>query len=141
MYFITSVSAIDTANPFRISEVKDLESANTESFPASESPKASTIYVAKTSIISGSDVKLFSPNLDEDGKWIIYLTLTKAGADKFRIETCRLIGKQLAIILDGKLMSAPVLRAPIEDGMIVISGNFDEDWLVKMTSYFEKQDK
>lgn len=99
------------------------------------------IHVSRAAIIERSDVERFLPQPNAEGEWHVIVTLTKSGTKKFREATQRLVGKQLAIILDGKLMNAPILRAPIEDGHIVLAGHFDEDWLIKMTSYFESSNK
>jgi preprotein translocase subunit SecD len=34
------------------------------------------------------------------------------------------VGRQLAVVLDGKLLSAPVIRSPIESGAAVVNGDF-----------------
>ncbi|GEP44890.1 SecDF P1 head subdomain-containing protein [Brevifollis gellanilyticus] len=126
---------------FRVSEVVDFETPESDSFPASEYANAERIFVKKTSIITDVDVKQFSPQMNEDDQWIVLLILTEDGTEKFRQATSCLIGKQLAIILNGRLVSAPVLRAPIEDGNIIISGNLDKYELMTMTSHFERQGK
>ena len=46
------------------------------------------------------------------------------GAKKFGKATSTGVGKQLAIVLDGKIVSAPVIRDTIASGNGQISGNF-----------------
>ena len=53
--------------------------------------------------------------------WEIYFTLNKAGAAKFSEATKRLVGKQLAIVLDGVVASAPVVNGQIPNGSGVIT--------------------
>ena len=36
------------------------------------------------------------------------------------------VDRRLAIVLDGQLYSAPVIRAPMENGLCAITGNFDD---------------
>jgi preprotein translocase subunit SecD len=59
--------------------------------------------------------------------WQIQFEMTGEGADTFSEVTTRLQGKQLAIILDGAVISAPVVQNPITDGIGVITGSFDKE--------------
>ncbi len=54
----------------------------------------------------------------------IALSFNSAGADKFARVTQENVGRLLAIVLDGELYSAPVIRVPILDGNAVIEGDF-----------------
>jgi len=57
----------------------------------------------------------------------VSLQFDKEGADLFADLTKRNIGKQIAIFLDGEVISAPVVQAEILGGQAVISGNFSID--------------
>jgi preprotein translocase subunit SecD len=59
--------------------------------------------------------------------WRIQFEATNAGRDTIAEVTTRLQGKQLAIILDGSVISAPVVQNPITDGVGVITGNFTKE--------------
>jgi preprotein translocase subunit SecD len=50
----------------------------------------------------------------------------KAGSAKFAAATQRLLNKQLAIVLDGTIQSAPTVQSAITGGQGVITGNFTE---------------
>ena len=54
----------------------------------------------------------------------IMIDFDDAGAATFGDITSRNVGQQLAIVLDGKLMSAPVIKQPIRSGSAVIDGAF-----------------
>ncbi len=54
----------------------------------------------------------------------IALSFTSKGAELFGKVTQENVGHQLAIVLDGELYSAPVIRVPILDGNAVIEGDF-----------------
>ncbi len=58
--------------------------------------------------------------------WIVSFQLTGDGAKTFGTVTTRLQGKQLAIILDRRVESAPTVQQPITDGRGQITGNFSE---------------
>jgi preprotein translocase subunit SecD len=58
--------------------------------------------------------------------WLVQFNLNKAGGAKFAAATQRLVGKQLAIVLDGTVQSAPTVQSAITGGQGVITGNFSE---------------
>jgi len=53
--------------------------------------------------------------------WEVDFTLNKSGAGKFSEATKRLVNKQLAIVLDGVVESAPVVQGQIPNGSGVIT--------------------
>ncbi len=58
------------------------------------------------------------------GEPYVSLTLNSKGAQLFANVTATNVGKRLAIVLDGKVVSAPVIREAIPSGQAQISGNF-----------------
>ena len=58
--------------------------------------------------------------------WLVQFNLNKAGSAKFAAATTRLVGKQLAIVLDGTVQSAPTVQNAITGGQGVITGSFTE---------------
>ena len=56
---------------------------------------------------------------------IVSLQFNAAGAKKFSEVTAANVGKRLAIVLDGKVQSAPRIREAIPSGEAVITGRFD----------------
>lgn len=58
------------------------------------------------------------------GEPYVSLALNSKGAEQFYAITQANVGKRLAIVLDGKVQSAPVIREPIPSGQAQISGNF-----------------
>ncbi|MCB1124889.1 MAG: hypothetical protein KDM81_00225, partial [Verrucomicrobiae bacterium] len=61
------------------------------------------------------------------GSLKIHLQFNSEGAGKFADITRASVGRQLAIVLDGELYSAPVIREPITGGSCEISGNFNQE--------------
>jgi preprotein translocase subunit SecD len=55
---------------------------------------------------------------------LVGLEFTSEGADKFAKVTRENVGKPLAVILDGKVLSAPVIQGEITGGNAQITGNF-----------------
>lgn len=58
---------------------------------------------------------------------IVTITFTAEGADLFEEITTNNVGRQLAIFLDGEMVSAPRINEPISGGRAVISGGFTPD--------------
>jgi len=81
--------------------------------------------VSKRIIISGENLLDAQPKMDtQTNQTIVSFTLDRVGAKRFGKATSTGIGKQLAIILDGKIISAPVVRDTIASGSGQISGGF-----------------
>lgn len=58
------------------------------------------------------------------GEPYVSITLNSKGGQIFANVTATNVGKRLAIVLDGKVVSAPVIREAIPSGQAQISGNF-----------------
>lgn len=60
----------------------------------------------------------------QNKKYVVELTLTDEGATKFAVATAANVGKQIAIIYDGEVISAPTVNEAIGGGTARISGQF-----------------
>lgn len=79
--------------------------------------------------VTGTDVADAIPQFDTTGQgWMVLLTLTGDGAKAFGEVTTRLAPqqRQLAIVLDRRVESAPSVQQPITDGQAQITGRFTE---------------
>jgi preprotein translocase subunit SecD len=81
--------------------------------------------VRRVAGITGRDLRNARPTLDENNQPAVSFSLNAQGADKFGRLTSQNIGRQLAIVLDGRVQSAPVIEGRIYDeGRI--SGSFTQ---------------
>ena len=81
--------------------------------------------VSKRIIISGDNLLDAQPKMDtQTNQTIVSFSLDRVGAKRFGKATSTGIGKQLAIVLDGQIISAPVIRDTIASGSGQISGGF-----------------
>jgi len=95
--------------------------------PAVDAKAAETLYVQKKVLLDQTDLKSASVITNQPaGKLRIDITFTDAGAKRFAKVTHQNIGKRLAIIIDGRLYSAPTIKSEIRDGKAEVSGNFSE---------------
>ena len=84
-----------------------------------------TLSVNKRIILSGNNLISAKPSFDSrNNQSTVVISLDRAGSKKFARTTKDNVGKRLAIILDNKIISAPVINEPILSGNSVISGNF-----------------
>ena len=61
----------------------------------------------------------------QTGEWVVNFTFDAIGTRKFADISRANVGKPFAIVLDDKVISAPVIREPITGGRGQISGSFD----------------
>jgi len=81
--------------------------------------------VSKRIILSGENLLDAQPKMNnQTNETVVSFTLDRVGAKRFGKATSTGIGKQLAIVLDGKIVSSPVIREAIVSGSGQISGNF-----------------
>ena len=82
-------------------------------------------FVSKRIILSGENLLDAQPRMNnQTNETVVSFTLDRVGAKRFGKATSSNIGRQLAIVLDGKIISAPVIRDTIASGNGQISGGF-----------------
>jgi len=80
--------------------------------------------VKEIPILTGSQVIDAQVAFDQSNQAIINFTLNSTGARIFGDFTAKSVGKRLAVVLDGKVYSAPNIRERIGGGSGQISGGF-----------------
>jgi protein-export membrane protein SecD len=74
--------------------------------------------------LTGSYIQRATLNFDQSGQANVGLQFNSQGKDLFAKITSENIGQVIAIFLDGKPISTPVVQEAIRDGQAQISGNF-----------------
>ena len=92
-----------------------------------EEGEASRFYLLGKSLLSGKDLETASINPDRLGRMGVSLSFSPEGAKLFEEATGRLVGKQIAIVLDDVVISAPVVQDRISGGEAQITGRFTAD--------------
>ncbi len=83
------------------------------------------VIVSKRIVLSGDNLMDAKPTMNnQTNETVVSFTLDRVGAKKFGKATSSGVGKRLAIVLDGKIISAPEIREPIIGGSGQISGSF-----------------
>ncbi|MGA9657614.1 MAG: protein translocase subunit SecD [Asticcacaulis sp.] len=82
------------------------------------------LVVRKAVLVSGNSLTRANVGVDQNQRPAIDFAFNGEGARKFGDVTARNIGHRFAIILDGKIVSAPVIQGAITGGSGQITGNF-----------------
>ena len=83
------------------------------------------LNISKRVILSGDNLVNAQPTLDRQiNQAVVSFTFDRSGSKKFGRATSKNVGKRMAIILDNKIISAPVIREAILGGNGQITGDF-----------------
>jgi len=83
--------------------------------------------LSRSPIITGRDLRDARAQQGQAGRWETGFTLTQEAAKRFDRFTAANIGNKLAIVLDNRVLSAPVIEAQISDqGTITGAANAEE---------------
>ncbi len=93
--------------------------------------------VRKKAELTGAYISSAYMSRDPMGRPEINFTLNSKGAEIFGNVTRENIGRQLAIVLDGELESAPRINSAIETGSGVITGSFTDQRAQQLANVLE----
>ena len=82
------------------------------------------LRVEKRALVAGENLVDAQQSFDQSGLPVISFKFDSAGARKFGDATSKNVGRRFAIVLDNKIISAPVIRDAILGGSGIISGSF-----------------
>jgi len=80
------------------------------------------LYLRPDAVLYGLDIEKVMSEKADDERYSLHLTLTAAGAKVLGDATEGSVGKRLAIIVDGEIIAAPVIRQAIRARRCTISG-------------------
>jgi SecD/SecF fusion protein len=90
-----------------------------------EKPREERLLVKKRADLTGDRVTESHAYYGNEG-WTVQLRFDTEGAKKFGDITAAHVGHRFAIVLDGGILSAPVIKTAIYGGDAVITGRFSE---------------
>ena len=98
----------------------------TKLLPSADSAHGGQKLAVRTRVeLDGARLRDASANYNsQSADWVVHFAFDAAGAKRFAEITKANLGKPFAIVLDGKVISAPVIREPITGGQGQISGSF-----------------
>jgi len=87
---------------------------------------------------TGSDLEEVSViKDDQEDNYSLYISFSESGAEKWASMTRLNVGKDIAILFDSKVISAPRLREEIKNGLCSISGKFTESEINELKTVLE----
>ena len=75
-------------------------------------------------VVTGEDLVDAQPSFDQNGRPAVNFRFNPSGARRFGDYTAENIGAPFAIVLDGEVISAPVIQSHIPGGSGIITGSF-----------------
>ncbi len=85
---------------------------------------AQTYLVRKKVEVGGERLVQASATIDQNSRPAVSFRFDTAGAKRFGRTTMQNVGRPFAIVLDGEVITAPVIQEPIMGGSGQITGNF-----------------
>jgi preprotein translocase subunit SecD len=87
--------------------------------------EAGTYYIVEeTPVVTGEELVDAQPAFDQNNRPAVNFRFNPSGARKFGDYTAANIGAPFAIVLDGEVISAPVIQSHIPGGSGIITGSF-----------------
>ncbi len=114
-----------------------LTNPNTPGKKKTDSKKVTErLLVKKRADMAGERVSSANSGFETQG-WTVNLRFDSEGAKQWGEMTATNVGERLAILLDGKIISAPVIKSAMYNGSSEITGNFTETSARKLSSALE----
>jgi len=83
------------------------------------------LVVQRRIMVSGDRLTHAAPQMDQQkGEWVVTFRFDTVGAREFGDVTKEYVGHRFAVVLDNKVITAPVIEGPILGGSGQIEGNF-----------------
>ncbi|MHA7849609.1 protein translocase subunit SecD [Roseovarius sp.] len=107
----------------RTQNADDNPGAGNEILPSMD--QEGTFYILERApVVTGDELVDAQPDFDQNGRPAVSFRFDPTGARKFGDYTAENIGSPFAIVLDGEVISAPVIQSHIPGGSGIITGNF-----------------
>jgi preprotein translocase subunit SecD len=98
---------------------------DSELLPSADPSNPQPYVIKKQVLVSGGDLIDAQPGFDQrTNQPIVSFKFNSSGSRKFAAATTEHVKEPFAIVLDGKVISAPVIQEPITAGSGQISGSF-----------------
>lgn len=96
-----------------------------EYLPMQNDPRQKIAVRTRVDVDGGDLTDARAATDQQTGQWVVNFTFDAVGARRFADVTRANVGRPFAIVLDGQVISSPVIREPITGGRGQISGNFN----------------
>ncbi|WP_034293990.1 hypothetical protein [Herbaspirillum sp. RV1423] len=105
-----------------LTESPDWQKANLRDDPGT------TVYIAPEVLLDNADVALADAKKDLGGQVLIVIQTTPAGTARMGLASRVLLRQRMAVMIDGEVLTAPVVSAPLSGNRFAITGftSFEE---------------
>ena len=130
-FFVTTITATwpqeSSVDLPRLAEIRLLENAATgELARAQRVGGTNAVRSQLPPLLTSEDIEVADVLLSPQGELSVSAAFTEAGSEKLERATRANLGKYLAVIVQGKVISASKIMSPIS-GSVIISGHFSPD--------------
>jgi preprotein translocase subunit SecD len=112
---------------FRLAETKPADGLTEATIEGTKDK----IYLSKKAEVTNADIAKAGVGIDNALEPAVDLLFTDAGAKKMEVLTEKHLKKLLAIVIDGKVVSAPVIQSKFSD-KCQITGKFSKEEVEKL---------
>ena len=122
-------------------EVRAAASAGVPGWQRMVSPSGDAIWVSPTTTLTAADVERAETRQSPETGPAVAVVLTDAGAKKMEALSSGQINKPIALMLDGKVIWAPIVRGPMGKEALLTGGinGLSPAELERLLTLFEKQ--
>ena len=90
-----------------------------------------TVYLLKDPIVDGGVAPRHRRTIGGQKLWYVKLALDPQATDTLSRRPT-MAGSELALVLDGQVLSAPIIDSSMEDGHVGVTGNYDQAQATKL---------
>jgi hypothetical protein len=93
-----------------------------------------TVFLLKDPILTGGVASATAKEIGHKKLWFVEVQLDQAASDTLASATGSMSGTELAVALNGTVLTAPVIYKPITDGSFAITGNYNQKQATALAS-------
>ena len=95
----------------------------------------SSLKLSANPTISSNDIESVKSNFDVLGRITINISFTSYGGENFRKMNSENKGKPIVLVLNHKIVAAPIVNETIAGGNVELNGNFSDEEIKEMISW------
>ncbi|WP_238784446.1 protein translocase subunit SecF [Blattabacterium cuenoti] len=120
---MNSIEAVESL-PYQLKNIKFLWGYQTAQYNKENFLKLFAVKINPENLLKGDDILNADKYLGQFNELFIQIKMNREGTRNWKIFTEKKIGKNIAIVLDDLVYTAPVIKSVITNGMFQISGPF-----------------
>lgn len=131
---LTTLALTARASVFEIHAIERKSSVKTKAYTIENGNRKSTVnlnndvLIDRTALLSAtSSVETSGGKNDRRSVAVLKLTFTSEGVRKFTEITTALVGKQIGVLVDGKLIATPAVVQALNGNSISLTGNYSKE--------------